>query len=394
MKLLVAEHWYFSVARAIKKGRGIHFDPKRDLVGGLEAVDGFCEGLSSSDNSVTLRLKEPNKLYKRLLGRIEASVLPLTRENRNDQCHPFRTAGAGPYVFHGMEKNKISMRINENFPGHKNRIAAPQINILAVPDEEAFELRIKGEVDFIFPRYNPPTEIREKLLSRSQLYQESGYVVFISFRARASSRNNVSEWTQSPKYRTALAALTRNIPPLYGYEKTSSLLLGKGMGRLQDFPSFNEALPANKLPPISLAAVQSRANEAIIDYLQRAGVRAEIFWVKQTNDLFTGKAGDTDAFICSYDFIGHDPYVSFYTTLNPERPLILDDGKFRSELQEIQNIEDESQKDAAYQKLHYRILESAAAIPIFLSWQEYFAAKELNLRDMKGFALWTIEKNS
>jgi MarR-like DNA-binding transcriptional regulator SgrR of sgrS sRNA len=330
-------------------------------------------------------------LYKRLLGRIEASILPLTRENLYDRCHPFHTAAAGPYVFQSMDKNKISMRINANYPGHKNRIAAPQIDILAVPDEEAYELRIRGEVDFIFPRYNPPAITREKLMATGQLYQESGYLVFISFRAKAISEDRVSEWTQSPKYRTALAALTRKIPSLYGFEKTFSLLLGKGMGRLQDFPSFNERVPVHKLPPISLAAVPSGANEAIIDYLQRAGVRAEIFWVKQTNDLFTGKAGDTDAFICNYDFIGVDPYVSFYTTLNPERPLILDDGKFRSLLQEIQNIETEAEKDAAYQKLHYRILESAAAIPIFLSWQEYFAAKKLNLQSMRGFALWTMD---
>ncbi len=110
------------------------------------------------------------------------------------------------------------------------------------------------------------------------------------------------------------------------------------------------------------------------------------------NDLYEGEALTTTAFIGWNDFNGQDPYVSFDNALNPDRLLFLDDGNFRYELQEIQDIENESEKDVAYKNYHFRLLEEVAAIPIFSNWQEYFAAKELDIRSMKGFALWTIEK--
>jgi hypothetical protein len=261
-----------------------------------------------------------------------------------------------------------------------------------VPDEEAYELKISRQVDFIFPRNNPSVETRQRLLETSQLYQKTGYTVFLSFRTKGAIQGKTIEWNQKLKYRTALAALLRNIPPFPGYEKTSSLLMGKGLGRIQKFPAFNDAITVSQLPAMSVAAVKSPVCEAIFDFLKKSGMRLEMIWVNHFNDLYTGVAAETNAFIGWNDFIGYDPYVSLYNALNPERLLFWDDGTFRSELQEIQNIEDETQKDAAYQKFHFSILEEAAVMPVFSVWQDYYSNKELNITAIKGIALWTVGK--
>jgi len=83
---LTAEHWYHSVARAARVGAGVHFNPKADLVGCDQSPDGYCEGLIVRGNEVCLQLREPNKQFSRLAGKIEAAVLPITGTSRNGAC--------------------------------------------------------------------------------------------------------------------------------------------------------------------------------------------------------------------------------------------------------------------------------------------------------------------
>ena len=58
---LTATHWYHSIARAVKLGLGVHFNPREELVGAKESKDGYCGGLQITGNTVTLRLVQSNK---------------------------------------------------------------------------------------------------------------------------------------------------------------------------------------------------------------------------------------------------------------------------------------------------------------------------------------------
>lgn len=384
---LMAKHWYHSIARTIQKGAGVHFNPKKDLVGGDKTKDGYCEGLQLIDNQVCLYLKEPNKNFPRLLGKVEATILPI-QDNHTYQIDLIKGPSSGPYSLESYSEKKITLKLNPHFPAHQSRAQFERIEIHAMSDEEAIEARLQEKVDLIFPLTQPSLSIRTKLQKQSQTHRNFGHTYFIGFRNKPKS-----PWQQKPELRQALATLLSQIPPLEPFEKTSTLLIGEGMGRLSKGPLFRTSLATTDLPPLSIAAVDKPITRHIIHFLETSGLSIKTTWVKTFNDLYSEKNLQTDAIIGWNDFCGKDPYIALYNALNPDRPLWADHGNvLRQKLTQIQSIDDLQEKDRAYQELHRTILENALAIPVFQQWFDAFADPSLNLKTMHGSALWTIGK--
>ena len=380
---LTAENWYHSIARTIRAGVGIHFNPKKDLVGGGHSKDGYCEGLKLEGNQVQLRINEANKNFPRLIGKVEATILPIYND-KPYQLNLIKGSQSGPCIMESYSAEKITLRLNPHFPAHKGRVQFKEVEIRRMTDAEAFEARIKGGVDFIFPTTPPPSNTRAKLEKSSQVYRDFGHTYFLGF------RNHARAWLQNVGARQSLAAILSQAPQLEAFEKTNTLLIGKGFGRLASGPKFSSQLQAGDLLSLTLAAVDKPVSRHIVDFLEKSGVSAKVTWVKSFNELYSESARKTDAIIGWNDFCGEDPYISFYNALNPDRLLWADDDELRKKLTKIQAIDDATKKDAAYKEFHKALLESAIVIPIFEQWFDAFANPSLNLKSMLGSALWTI----
>lgn len=387
---LTAAHWYHSIARAIRVGAGVHFNPRKDILGADSAKDGYCEGLSLNGQVVRIELKEPNRNFSRLIGKVEASILPIHDASTNE-LELLRGPVSGPYMISSYEQKRVVLQLNKNFPGHKERAQFQTLVIRQMSDEAAFEARIRGEVDFISPLSVPQKTVRDQLLAVSQAHRDFAQTTFLSFRFFSGATESDRPWQHIAQCRRGLAEKLSDLPNVAGLEKTSTILMGAGLGRIAEEPPIAQ-VALGSMPRLTLAAVDRPHCRQIVEYLSNCGINLSVTWVKSFNELYSGEAAKTDALIGWNDFCAEDPYISFYNALNPDRPLFLDDGTMRARLAKIQMTTDRTMLDREYQELHKQLLESAAVIPIFGQWYESFAARELDLSKMRGGVLWTMGK--
>lgn len=385
---LTAKHWYESLARAVRLGAGVHFNPKRDLRGGETTSNGYCEGLQLKGNSVVLTLNQPNKLFYRMLGRVEATVLPIS-----NSFDFFQSPSSGPYRVREQSESHLLLEINSHYPGHNGRAQFSLIEITQMNDAEAVQARISSAADFIFPMSVQGGVMQKKLRSTSKVFRDFGQTMFLAFRPHASSLNR--PWHADALLRAALSVRLRKCPPVEGYEKTTSILSGKGLGRMKG-PVRLPSRPSRKsLPALTVATVNRPVALRVLEYLKQAGLNVRWYLVDSFNDLYSDpKALACDAILGWSDFSAPDPYINLYNALNPDRPLFFDpSGGYRSRLIAAQSVKTTAAKGAAYRVLQGEMLKSGLVIPIYQYWFDAYAAKHLDLRGLVGGALWTIKRS-
>ena len=281
---LTAAHWYHSIARNIRFGAGVHFNPKIELVGGTQSQDGYCEGLELSGNEVRLKLVKPNRSLRRLIGKIEATVLPIT----SAESSFFDLMGApssGPFKLVDRTADEFLLERNPFYPHRNSRSIFDAIQIKAAGDEELFERRRAKELDFIFPAGVPPVRTQALL---GQAYPYHGETIFLSF------RNCNSDWSSNPILRATLSARLAERPALDGLDKTSVIFQKKGLGRLSSAPTLEDSgIP---LPVLSIAAVESQRARKVLGAIGSL-VPLEVIWVANFNELFKSPANETHAFL-------------------------------------------------------------------------------------------------
>lgn len=389
---LTAAHWYESLARAVRMGSGVHFNPKRELVGGATSSSGYCEGLQLKGNSVILRLNQPNKLFYRMLGRVESTVLPI-HDPKAFLFDFFQSPSSGPYRVREQTTSHLLLEINPNYPGHKERAQFPLIEITQMDDASAVKSRIDGSVDFIFPMSVQNLATQKKLRSKSRVFRDFGQTMFLAFRPHTNTEYR--PWHTDNSLRSALSALLRRCPKFEGYKKTTSILSGEGLGRIGKTPALMSRATKKVMPSLTVAAVNRPAVVHVLEYLKRSGLDVSWHLVDGFNDLYSDpKALVCDAILGWNDFSAPDPYISLYNAVNPDRPLFADpDGTFRARLIAAQAAKTSSAKSAAYRSLQIDILKGGLVIPIYKYWFDAYAAKNLDLRSLVGGALWTLKAN-
>jgi hypothetical protein len=373
---LSASNWYHSIARNIKHGLGVHFNPKIEILGGDKAIDGYCSGLRLANNCVTLTLCNSNLLFRRLIGKIESSVLPISHSTSNASL-TLDSPTSGPYHIENTRDSSLVLRLNPHYPFcRKPRFG--RIELLQAQDEKLYELRTSDEVDFIFPDANWPEEYPNDL---GQAHPYHGETIFLSF------RDNSSSWSKDISLRKSLRTRLSRMPNLPDLTRTDTLLQGSGLGRIPSAPELN--LGNERLPNISIAAVNSPRSHAVLNELSQF-VDLKIIWVSKFGSLFEGEAINSDAFLGWNDFTSKDPYISLYNALNPNRPLFHNAEMFRTYLAEAERTDDSLGRSQIYQKLQTNVISESGTIPLYTSWRYSYVSSEIGLENLVGTCFWTL----
>jgi len=379
---LNAQDWYNSIRRTIRAGVGVHFNPKRDLIGGAESPDGTCEGLVLKENKVELALNAPNINLPRLVGKPDASILT---HSVIEGASLKDAATSGPFSLSQYEPKNCCFIRNPNYPGFENS-DFDSLEIKVLPDGDAISHAIGGKLDLYYPGIPFGMDARAKLTKAGTFQRLFGMTVFLSFRNRYSR-----EWSDI-RLRRTLAAVLNEFKEVSS-EETRVLLQGPGLGRIF-LERHKREVSIRTLPVLSLAIVDSPLNRNICDHLSNSGLKLEILLVSQFSELYENRAGNTDAILVSTDFSAPDAYVSFYNALNPDRALIPDDGSYRQMLADSQLVLTPEERDQKYKILHQTILSDAWTIPICAYWSEFFASQRVVVSGMKGFAWWKCKLRS
>ena len=199
---------------------------------------------------------------------------------------------SGPYFIRSFSATEIVFAKNPYYP---SPVGYDEIKFVQMTDHDAFNARVSGKVDIIFPATLPPTDTRRALVASSQVYRTFGTTTFLSFRPTASDG-----WLTNPSFRRRLSELLRTIPDCgphcQGLEKSSSILMGDGLGRLPAPAKVKENI-ASQTPTLRLAAVDNARSRHIVEFLEDSGVTLKTHWVAQFNGLYTQDALNTDAMI-------------------------------------------------------------------------------------------------